>query len=277
VVASVIYMPIFQSNNPNLRLFISTSSPPIDSAIQLSTSPQSPTTMPQSQPTSQLASISIYPRDNQIATTTKSRQVRKQSHSCDQCRKGKRRCDAVIYKDFSPSSQTPASCTYCKRTRKQCTYKWLISQKSKRRDSGSIAFAAELSPSPDFTIKSSPSGTNNSQSDSNSALQEASPGRLDYAIGFNSPDSPELTQDMAFDNFNDIAYPWHSPLNSPPPYLLPRFHPVDHHPNPLCYEPTNGPRLEVNYSSLKLMEEELAFWHTRQAQLAAQRLQVECD
>jgi hypothetical protein len=71
--------------------------------------------------------------------------IRKQNHSCDQCRKGKRRCDAVVLRDWVvedaelplqanlPSQypwevHTPEPCGNCTRTKKTCTFEWLKSQ-----------------------------------------------------------------------------------------------------------------------------------------------------
>ncbi|KAF2669166.1 hypothetical protein BT63DRAFT_455140 [Microthyrium microscopicum] len=73
--------------------------------------------------------------------------IRRQNRSCDQCRKGKRRCDAVVLRDQQvkeedansleaqydssdtglQSQQTPGPCTYCTKTKKNCTFEWLKS------------------------------------------------------------------------------------------------------------------------------------------------------
>ncbi|KAL4923604.1 putative C6 transcription factor [Aspergillus undulatus] len=46
--------------------------------------------------------------------------TRRQNHSCDQCRKSKRACDAV--------SGQRSSCSYCARTKKRCTMEWVRSR-----------------------------------------------------------------------------------------------------------------------------------------------------
>ncbi|KAL4780172.1 hypothetical protein BJX76DRAFT_338758 [Aspergillus varians] len=55
---------------------------------------------------------------------------RRQFHSCDPCRKGKRRCDA-------PNNRTDTgfgACSNCKRWNKECTFTWLSSKPAKRTD-----------------------------------------------------------------------------------------------------------------------------------------------
>jgi len=66
---------------------------------------------------------------------------RRQYHSCDQCRKGKRACDIVLSEE-SVSAQSTAPCSNCVKTRKSCTLVWLNSAKQsltkgkERRNSG---------------------------------------------------------------------------------------------------------------------------------------------
>ncbi|KKK21989.1 hypothetical protein ARAM_005065 [Aspergillus rambellii] len=50
---------------------------------------------------------------------------RRQHHSCDQCRKGKRACDSPIIRDSGFSS-----CSNCKRWKKRCTFDWLSLKKT---------------------------------------------------------------------------------------------------------------------------------------------------
>lgn len=49
---------------------------------------------------------------------------RKQNKSCDQCRKGKRACDAD-----SVAASIGTGCSNCQRTNKQCTFEWLKAQR----------------------------------------------------------------------------------------------------------------------------------------------------
>ncbi|KAL6237865.1 regulatory protein alcR [Aspergillus navahoensis] len=55
---------------------------------------------------------------------------RRQNHSCDPCRKGKRRCDAPENRNETNENGW-ASCSNCKRWNKDCTFNWLSSQRSK--------------------------------------------------------------------------------------------------------------------------------------------------
>ncbi|KAL4997430.1 regulatory protein alcR [Aspergillus recurvatus] len=75
---------------------------------------------------------------------------RRQNHSCDPCRKGKRRCDAPVgrryrlpsvcansHSDVTQENRNETnengwtSCSNCKRWNKDCTFNWLSSQRSK--------------------------------------------------------------------------------------------------------------------------------------------------
>ncbi|KAE8445799.1 hypothetical protein EG329_012857 [Mollisiaceae sp. DMI_Dod_QoI] len=74
-----------------------------------------------------------------------SKSGRKQHRSCDQCRKGKKGCDAVILKDFGndlANNNVEGSwgrgtfplgpCSNCTKTGKDCTFVWLLSQNRER-------------------------------------------------------------------------------------------------------------------------------------------------
>ncbi|ENI03249.1 hypothetical protein COCC4DRAFT_51704 [Bipolaris maydis ATCC 48331] len=79
------------------------------------------------------------------ATNKPSKTSRKQNRCCDQCRKGKRACDAAILEDTlletSRTGASPtvfhysdvygplASCGNCEKTKKTCTFEWLRSQR----------------------------------------------------------------------------------------------------------------------------------------------------
>ncbi|EUC30613.1 hypothetical protein COCCADRAFT_7380 [Bipolaris zeicola 26-R-13] len=79
------------------------------------------------------------------ATSKPSKTSRKQNRCCDQCRKGKRACDAAILEDTlletSRTGASPtvfhysdvygplASCGNCEKTKKTCTFEWLRSQR----------------------------------------------------------------------------------------------------------------------------------------------------
>ncbi|KAL3473038.1 hypothetical protein BJX99DRAFT_272464 [Aspergillus californicus] len=60
---------------------------------------------------------------------------RRQNHSCDQCRKSKRACDALCL-DLIP-------CSYCSRTKKRCTMNWA---QSRAQSSGSVLVSTRKSP-----------------------------------------------------------------------------------------------------------------------------------
>ncbi|CBF84528.1 transcription factor alcR [Aspergillus nidulans FGSC A4] len=57
---------------------------------------------------------------------------RRQNHSCDPCRKGKRRCDAPENRNEANENGW-VSCSNCKRWNKDCTFNWLSSQRSKAK------------------------------------------------------------------------------------------------------------------------------------------------
>ncbi|KAL1966019.1 hypothetical protein VTN77DRAFT_4959 [Rasamsonia byssochlamydoides] len=61
---------------------------------------------------------------------------RLQHRSCDQCRKGKRACDASRSIDHHPHAgiNVPAvePCSNCRRWRRQCTFNWLLSVQNKK-------------------------------------------------------------------------------------------------------------------------------------------------
>ncbi|KAL5427571.1 hypothetical protein PMIN04_001333 [Paraphaeosphaeria minitans] len=77
------------------------------------------------------------------ATTTTTRTSRKQNRCCDQCRRGKRACDASILEDalLNGNGEFPATfhysdvfgplapCGNCEKTKKTCTFEWLQSQR----------------------------------------------------------------------------------------------------------------------------------------------------
>ncbi|KAB8211043.1 hypothetical protein BDV34DRAFT_236043 [Aspergillus parasiticus] len=63
---------------------------------------------------------------------------RRQHRSCDQCRKGKRACDALLADELEGNANTGArqaynhSCSNCRKYRRKCTFDWLLSQKESR-------------------------------------------------------------------------------------------------------------------------------------------------
>ncbi|KAB8229617.1 Zn(II)2Cys6 transcription factor domain-containing protein [Aspergillus alliaceus] len=106
---------------------------------------------------------------------------RRQHHSCDQCRKGKRACDALLGDDAerTPTSSISTlvgeqfqddwglSCSNCKRYRRKCTFDWLLSHKASARRSTkkarNIAIATSLQATP-RQAPSAHSGPNNHDS-----------------------------------------------------------------------------------------------------------------
>jgi hypothetical protein len=125
------------------------------------------------QPDSFLDYAYTSPAPNVMATTRSSRTGRKQNRCCDQCRKGKRACDAAILEDalledhkkgenpttFHYSGELPvlhqagretngtdnygplASCSNCERTKKACTFEWLRSQRVLQSKESSVNLA----------------------------------------------------------------------------------------------------------------------------------------
>ena len=82
-------------------------------------------------------------------------------HSCDQCRKGKRACDARVHarrwkhtfaSDSNPSGSTRfenssmGSCSHCKRYKKTCTFNWLTSKAGKKTISALVQDDEQGSP-----------------------------------------------------------------------------------------------------------------------------------
>ncbi|CAO2655213.1 Nn.00g102770.m01.CDS01 [Neocucurbitaria sp. VM-36] len=80
-----------------------------------------------------------------MESTKPSKTNRKQNRCCDQCRKGKRACDAAILEDtlldtnrsggnptvfhYSDVFGPLTSCANCEKTKKKCTFEWLRSQR----------------------------------------------------------------------------------------------------------------------------------------------------
>ncbi|KAK1580682.1 uncharacterized protein LY79DRAFT_611438 [Colletotrichum navitas] len=76
--------------------------------------------------------------------------MRRQNSSCDQCRKGKRACDAGALKDIQLSlnadlqqqtdwQNTAGPCSNCTKTRKTCTFNWVRSQQVQIRERRQIS------------------------------------------------------------------------------------------------------------------------------------------
>ncbi|GAM37629.1 regulatory protein [Talaromyces pinophilus] len=79
--------------------------------------------------------------------------VRRQLHSCDPCRKGKRRCNAPKTRkdgDF-------VACYNCKRWKKECTFNWLSSKEEKRRTKPAQSYTSENSATSTSDISSTAS------------------------------------------------------------------------------------------------------------------------
>lgn len=88
---------------------------------------------------------------------------RRQDHSCDQCRKGKRRCDAPVGITGHPivltepdwtiekklADKRPIPCSNCTKQRKDCTFEWLASRKEQRKRHHKKRVAMSLRPSVD--------------------------------------------------------------------------------------------------------------------------------
>ncbi|GAD96068.1 C6 zinc finger domain protein [Paecilomyces variotii No. 5] len=107
--------------------------------------------------------LSIRTSPNVQSTSRPELPRRRQNRSCDQCRKGKRACDAAIVgktsasvssstSNGSPETAIPAAgpCSNCRRWRKECTFKWLHSVQTKsakrRRKSEATQDQAECEP-----------------------------------------------------------------------------------------------------------------------------------
>ncbi|OAL05424.1 hypothetical protein IQ06DRAFT_211592 [Phaeosphaeriaceae sp. SRC1lsM3a] len=104
------------------------------------------------QPHSFLDYAYTSPSSTVMSAPKPSKTSRKQNRCCDQCRKGKRACDAAILEDalldeaqmegnaatfhYSDIFGALASCSNCQKTKKLCTFEWLRSQRvSQSKDS----------------------------------------------------------------------------------------------------------------------------------------------
>ncbi|KAF2703379.1 hypothetical protein K504DRAFT_463445 [Pleomassaria siparia CBS 279.74] len=98
------------------------------------------------QPQSFLDYAWTTPNQAPMGISKSSKTSRKQNRCCDQCRKGKRACDAAILEDTlldtNGSSEYPPTvfhysdvfgpltpCANCEKTKKRCTFEWLRSQR----------------------------------------------------------------------------------------------------------------------------------------------------
>ncbi|PSN65970.1 hypothetical protein BS50DRAFT_588759 [Corynespora cassiicola Philippines] len=98
------------------------------------------------QPKSFLDYAWTTPSPAPASTAKPSKTSRKQNRCCDQCRKGKRACDAAILEDtlldasgtsasnptvfhYSDNFGPLAPCSNCEKTKKNCTFEWLRSQR----------------------------------------------------------------------------------------------------------------------------------------------------
>ncbi|KAH7384237.1 hypothetical protein DE146DRAFT_622833 [Phaeosphaeria sp. MPI-PUGE-AT-0046c] len=97
------------------------------------------------QPHSFLDYALTTPSPTVMSTPKSSKTSRRQNRCCDQCRKGKRACDAAILEDalldetqteggavtfhYSDIFGALASCGNCEKTKKVCTFEWLRSQR----------------------------------------------------------------------------------------------------------------------------------------------------
>ncbi|KAE8414591.1 hypothetical protein BDV36DRAFT_311706 [Aspergillus pseudocaelatus] len=62
---------------------------------------------------------------------------RRQHRSCDQCRKGKRACDALLADELESNANTAQqadnhSCSNCRKHKRKCTFNWLLSHTGSR-------------------------------------------------------------------------------------------------------------------------------------------------
>jgi Fungal Zn(2)-Cys(6) binuclear cluster domain len=84
-----------------------------------------------------------------MQATHSNKPIRRQYHSCDQCRRGRRACDAA---SLAPSVSGnidvyPVTCSTCAKTGKRCTFDWLqaVSKKAIRCNSRRSDTAARIS------------------------------------------------------------------------------------------------------------------------------------
>ncbi|KAF2468722.1 uncharacterized protein BDR25DRAFT_264564 [Lindgomyces ingoldianus] len=118
------------------------------------------------------------PAPGSIAKSSKT--SRKQNRCCDQCRKGKRACDAAILEDtlldtngssggnptvfhYSDVFGPLAACSNCEKTKKTCTFEWLRSQR--------VSQATPQSSAPPAKRRRKSGSSNNSQSRTETAGQ----------------------------------------------------------------------------------------------------------
>ncbi|KAF2011285.1 hypothetical protein BU24DRAFT_376368 [Aaosphaeria arxii CBS 175.79] len=172
------------------------------------------------QPASFLDYAWTTPSDNNPNKPAKpSKTSRKQNRCCDQCRKGKRACDAAILEDSlldknGSSEPNPtvfhysdvfgplAPCSNCEKTKKTCTFEWLRSQRVSQA-------APQQNPAPPTKRRRKSSPSKNAPND----VVEAAPQQLPSAAP--PPTVPDAGGDFVAQNegmdfgltFADIPIP----------------------------------------------------------------------
>lgn len=139
-------------------------------------------------------------------------------HSCDQCRKGKRACDARIHarrwrhtfaSDSNPSrnileNSSAGSCSHCKRYKKTCTFNWLSLKAGNKTISVSVQENGKGSPNQRLPGQLNHDGESellfhNDDTFSTSPLQQqpgVAPGHVTGEYPVSTCDLPPRTQDI---------------------------------------------------------------------------------
>ncbi|OHE90713.1 C6 zinc finger domain-containing protein [Colletotrichum orchidophilum] len=120
--------------------------------------------------------------------------MRRQNSSCDQCRKGKRACDAGALKDIQLCLDADLQwevdwqslngpCSNCSKTRKMCTFNWARSQQAQLRvQRQSTEKSAGTGALPSRKRAKSTHKSNNNNSNNNSSVSPASQGLSDAQL-----------------------------------------------------------------------------------------------
>ncbi|UPX14956.1 uncharacterized protein EKO05_0005425 [Ascochyta rabiei] len=213
-----------------------------------------------------------------------SKTSRKQNRCCDQCRKGKRACDATILEDSlldaSKSEDHPSvfhysdvygpltACTNCEKTKKNCTFKWLRSQRvlqatqpspgtassAKRRRTNSNT--AITSQKPNETPKQVETGEELCRSDPTGNGKSVSPAPLGVTFG-DFPGVPAFETALSTTAFQSTPTLWCDGLGLPARAPFGRFNDVfEDDASSLTYDSGQGSSLETPPGSTKEVTED---------------------
>ncbi|KAL4772474.1 regulatory protein alcR [Aspergillus nidulans var. acristatus] len=145
---------------------------------------------------------------------------RRQNHSCDPCRKGKRRCDAPENRNEA-NENSWVSCSNCKRWNKDCTFNWLSSQRFKPKGAAprartKKARAATTTSEPSTSAAAFPTPESDNHDappviNAHDALPSWTQGLLSHPgdlFDFSQSSIPVNVEDSAANVQSDAPFPW---------------------------------------------------------------------